>query len=110
MLTIHKKIKMDNFSPDSLSISHICLLTAAHLLGTLPRVNTSHAKTEQSLFILFFLSYFLKNYSNALELLVFSLFWLCWVLFAACRPSPVASGGYSPAVVCRLLVIEERRL
>ena len=51
-VTIHKKVKMDSFSPDSLSISHTQLLTAAHLLGTLPRVNTSHAKTEQSFFVL----------------------------------------------------------
>ena len=68
---------------------------------------------RQSNPFLFFLSlsYFLKNDSNALELLVFSLFWLCWVLFAACGPSPVAaSGGYALAVVRRLLVIVEQRL
>ena len=53
---------MDSFSPDSLSISHTQLLTAAHLLGTLPRVNTSHAKTEQSFFVLSLSVLFFKKW------------------------------------------------
>ena len=107
-VTIPKKIKMDNFSPDSLSISYVRLLTAVQLLGTLPGVNTSHAKTEQSFLILSLSFFFFFNYS---ELLIFFFILAVLGLIAACGPSPVAaSGGYSLAVGCRLLVIVRQRL
>ena len=113
-VTIHKKIKMDNFSPDSLSISHIRLLTAAHLLGTLPRVNTLHAKTEQSFFILSVSVLFFKKLFEgpgaACFFFILAVLGLicCMQAFSSCEWGLLSSCGVQASRYCGAETLEHR--
>ena len=105
---------MDNFSPDSLSISHIRLLTAAHLLGTLPRVNTLHAKTEQSFFILSVSVLFFKKLfecpgaaSFFFILAVLGLI-CCMQAFSSCEWGLLSSCGVQASRYCGAETLEHR--
>ena len=111
-VTIPKKIKMDNFSPDSLSISYVRLLTAVQLLGTLPGVNTSHAKTEQSFLILSLSFFFFFNYS---ELLIFFFILAvlglicCMQAFSSCSQwGLLSSCGVQASRYCEAETVEHR--